>query len=162
MIVFVGTLTPHDLVSSYFGGQQTFTCNVTGAAAVWNIRRFVEDTSRLDAIKPTTGSTGLSVASNNTRITTTDTSGITPSSTITISGFIAEDTGLRIWCINLEDNSVQGMVTISIGTSMYYSRAVLSLACIIEYLWYVVLSCICHLICHLIVSFFLCRGDDTE
>ena len=74
-----------------------------------------------------TGNIGLSAAKNNPRITTTDTSRLTPSSTITISGFNVTDNGGTIKCINLADGKVQGTATISIGTSLYYSRAVLSL-----------------------------------
>ena len=73
------------------------------------------------------GNIGLLAASSNARITTTDTSGITPSSTITITGFTMKDNGGTIQCINLADGKVQGKATISIGASMYYSRPVLSL-----------------------------------
>ena len=49
------------------------------------------------------------------RITTTDTSGTTPSSTITITGFTTSDNGGTIQCINLADGSVQGIASISVG-----------------------------------------------
>ena len=110
-------LMPRGAVSIY-GKQQTFTCTVTGAAA-WTIIGLRGITA--------TKSTGLLTANNNPRITTTDVRGITPSSTITITGFTAADNGGTIQCIELADNSVQGKATISIGTSMFYSRAVLSL-----------------------------------
>ena len=53
-------------------------------------------------------------ASNNSRITTTD-RGVTPSSTITITEFPTADNGGTIQCIDLVDNSVQGMASISVG-----------------------------------------------
>ena len=74
-----------------------------------------------------TGNIGLLAAYNNPRITTTDTRGITSSSTITITGFTTADNRGAIHCINLDDGKVQGTAIISIGTSVYYSRAVLSL-----------------------------------
>ena len=116
MIVSTGALTPDGTVSLYSGSQQTFTCSVT-VAAVWTI-------SGLSGIS-VTGNSGQLAANNNPRITTNDTSGITQSSTITITGFTAADNGGTIQCIELTDNSVQGTATISIGTSMFYSRAVL-------------------------------------
>ena len=117
MIVSTGTLQPDGTVSLYSGSQQTFTCNVTGIAAVWTI-------SGLSGIRVTNVS-GLSAADNNPRITATDSSGVTQSSTITIIGFTAADNGGTIQCIELSDNSVQGTATISIGTFMFYSGAVL-------------------------------------
>ena len=111
-------LTPDGSVSISNDKQQTFTCSVTGAAA-WTI-------NGLRGIRAKK-STGLVAANNNPRITTTDASGITPFSTIIITGFTAADNGGTIQCIELSDNSVQGKAIISIGISMYYSRTVLSL-----------------------------------
>ena len=110
MIVFTGALTPDGSVSIYNGKQQTFTCSVAGAAA-WTI-------TGLRGIRATK-STGLVAAKKNLRITTTDASGITKSSTITITGFTAADNGGTIHCINLADGSVRGKTNISIGTSTY-------------------------------------------
>ena len=59
--------------------------------------------------------TGLSAANNNPRITTTDTSGLTQSSTITITGFTTADNGGTIQCIDLNDLSAQGTANISVG-----------------------------------------------
>ena len=87
------------------GSQQTFTCNVTGVAA-WNI-------SGLSGIS-VAGTTGQIAAEHNARITTTN-SGVTPSSTITITGFNTTDDGGTILCIDLADISVQGMASISVG-----------------------------------------------
>ena len=101
----------------YSGSQQTFTCNVTVAAG-WAICGLSGISVR--------GNSGQLAANNNPRITTNDASGITPFSTITISGFTAADNGGTIQCINLADNSVQGKATISIGTFMFYSGVVLS------------------------------------
>ena len=103
---------------------------MTGIAAVWTI-------SGLSGIS-VTGNIGLLAASNNPRITTTDTSGITPSSTITITGFTVADNRGAIQCINLADGKVQGTATISIGTPLYYFRAMLSLVMDLEYLWYII------------------------
>ena len=89
------------------GSQRSFTCNVTGVATLWTI-------SGLSGINVTRES-GLFAANNNPRITTTDSSGITQSSTITITGFNASDNGGNIQCINLADRSVQGMASISVG-----------------------------------------------
>ena len=94
------------------GSQQTFTCSVTGVAALWTI-------SGLSGIS-VTRDTGLSAA-NNVRITTTDTSGLTQSSTITITGFTTADNGGTIQCIDLADNSVQGMANISVGENVAYT-----------------------------------------
>ena len=99
------------VVSLNNGSQQSFTCDVAGAAAGWT----VTDLSGITA----TQVTGLVAANNNPRITTTDTTGATPSSTIIISGFNQKDNQGEIQCINLEDNSVQGKAFISIGTSTY-------------------------------------------
>ena len=88
------------------GSQQSFTCSVTGVLAGWTI-------SGLSGISATENS-GLSADNNNARITTTN-SGVTPSSTITITGFNTADNGGTIQCINLEDGSVQGMASISVG-----------------------------------------------
>ena len=94
------------------GSQQTFNCNVTGPAAAWNI-------SGLSGISATSA-TGLLAANNNSpRITTNDTRGITPSSTITITGFSAADNGGTIQCINLDDNRVQGVANISVLGALY-------------------------------------------
>ena len=99
-----GTLTPNGAVPLDCGSQQTFTCSVTVGAA-WTIS--------LDGISVTTLN-GLSAA-NNPRITTTETSGVTPSSTITITGFTTSDNGGTIRCIDLDDLSAQGMANISVG-----------------------------------------------
>ena len=78
-------------------------------AAQWTI-------SGLSGISVTRDS-GL-LAGNHSRITTTDTSGLTPSSTITFTGFTTADNGGTIQCINLNDNSVQGMASISVGENL--------------------------------------------
>ena len=118
-------LTPGGSVSISNGKQQTFTCSVTGAAA-WTI-------TGLRGIRATR-STGLVAANNNPRITTTDTSGITPFSTITISRFTAADNGGTIHCIELSDNSVQGKAIISIGTFTYILLYGCVISCMVEYL----------------------------
>ena len=97
----------------YCDSQQTFTCSVTGVAAVWTI-------SGLSGISVTRTS-GQIAANNNPRITTTD-SGVTQSSTITITRFTTSDDGGTIQCINLEDGSVQGMANISVGEKLSYRR----------------------------------------
>ena len=88
------------------GSQQTLTCSVTGGAA-WTI-------SGLSGIR-VTGGNGLLAANNSPRITTTDTSGITQSSTITITGFTTADNEGTIQCIEQANSSVQGMASISVG-----------------------------------------------
>ena len=112
--VFVtsGTLTPDSTVPLDCGSQQTFTCSVPGGAA-WNI-------SGLSGTSVTAIPTGRSIANNNPRITTTDTSGVTQSSTITITGFTTTDNGGTIQCIDLNDNSVQGMASIEVGENLAY------------------------------------------
>ena len=97
------------------GSQQTFTCNVSGVAALWTI-------SGLSGISETRN-TGQGAANNNARITTTD-SGAPPSSTITITGFTTSDNGGTIQCINLGDNSVQGMASVSVGENLAYREVV--------------------------------------
>ena len=54
---------------------------------------------------------------NNPRITSTDTgaNSQTGVSNITISDFSTLDNGGSIQCVNMEDGSVQGMATISVG-----------------------------------------------
>ena len=106
----VGTLTPDVKVPLDCGSQQTFTCNVTGVAAVWTI-------SGLSGIS-VTRDTGMVVA-NHPRITTTDTSGVTPSSIIIITGFTTSDNGGTIQCINQANDSVQGMANISVGEWLF-------------------------------------------
>ena len=93
------------------GSQQTFTCNVTGVLAGWTI-------SELSGIS-VKENTGMSAAKNNPRITTTDTNGLTNSSTITITGFTTADKGGSIRCIDLSDVSVQGMANISVGEWLF-------------------------------------------
>ena len=71
----------------------------------------------LDGVAATQDS-GKEVANmSSSRISTSDTSGVTKSSTITITGFIMSDDGGTIQCINLDDGSPQGMANISIGES---------------------------------------------
>ena len=95
------------------GSQQTFTCSVTGGVA-WAIS--------LDRISVTRDN-GLFAASNS-RITTIDTGGVTQSSTITITGFTTSDNGGTIQCIDLDDISVQGMASISVGEILTYREVV--------------------------------------
>ena len=102
-------MTPDSAVPLGCGSQQTFTCNVTGTGAQWTI-------SGLSGISVTRES-GL-LAASHSRITTTDTDGGTTSSTITITGFTTADNGGTIQCINVNDNSVQGMASISVGESL--------------------------------------------
>ena len=104
-------MTPDGTVLLDCGSQQPFTCSVTGVAAGWTIRG-------LSGISVTRAN-GLSAA-NNPRITTTDTSGVTQSSTITITGFTTADNGGTIQCINFADNSVQGMASILVGERLVY------------------------------------------
>ena len=92
------------------GSQQTFTCSVTSIAALWTI-------SGLSGISATS-SNGLGVANYNPRITTTDASGVSSPSTITITGFNISDDGGTIQCIDQADNSVQGMASISVGENL--------------------------------------------
>ena len=98
------------------GSQQTFTCNVSGVAALWTI-------SGLSGISETRN-TGQTAANNSPRITTTDSGGVTQSSTITITGFTTADDGGTIQCINLNDGSVQGMAIISVGENSAYREVV--------------------------------------
>ena len=70
--------------------------------------------SRLSGTSVTSNS-GQSAADSNTRITTTDTSGLITSSTITITGFTTADNGGTIQCIDLLVGSIQGMASISVG-----------------------------------------------
>ena len=105
----VGTLTPDGTVSLDCGSQQTFTCSVNGTA-VWTISGL----SGINAIR----FNGLGTARTNTRITTTDSSGLTSPSTISITGFTTADNGGTIQCINLDDLSVQGMARISVGEQL--------------------------------------------
>ena len=113
VFVTLGMLTPGGTVSLDCGSQQTFTCSVTGGAA-WAIS--------LDGIS-VTHDNGLGVA-NNARITTTDTSGVTQSSTITITGFTTADNGGTIRCIDQADNSNQGTASISVGERSTYREVV--------------------------------------
>ena len=130
----VGTLTPDGTVPLDCGSQQTFTCGVNGTAA-WNI-------SGLSGVRRTP-SNGLGTAHSNPRITTTDTNGITSPSTITITGFTTSDNGGTIQCINLNDNSVQGMASIPIGERLLrksmndYSdtHSCMKIQCITTVLW---------------------------
>ena len=89
------------------GSEVTFTCNVTGLSAVWTI-------SGLNRIS-VTGTTEQFAGNNNSMITTTDTSGLTQSSTIT--GFTTSDNGGTIQCVNLADGSLQGVASIKVGES---------------------------------------------
>ena len=58
---------------------------------------------------------GQLAANNNARITTTDTGGLTQTSTITITGFTTADDGGTVQCINLFNVLVEGMATMSVG-----------------------------------------------
>ena len=101
----LGTLTPDGTVPLDCGSQRTFTCSVTGVA-LWTIS--------LNGIS-VTATTGLSAANYYPRITTTDASGLTQSSTITMIGFTTSDNGGTIQCVEQANNSVQGMATVSVG-----------------------------------------------
>ena len=86
--------------------EQTFTCSVnditTGASlAGWTIT--------LDDITATEDSGKEVGKTHSGRISTSDTSGVTKSSTITITGFTTADDGGTIQCINLDDGSLQGV-----------------------------------------------------
>ena len=115
-IYLQGTLTPDGTVSVDCGGTQTFTCRAPGVSIGWNIA----------------GLSGISMgpfrarpaARNNPRITSNDTGGNSQVgvSVITISGFSISDNGGNIQCINMDDNSVQGMATISVGEWVYIVR----------------------------------------
>ena len=104
--VYTEFLTPNGTVQLDCGTQQTFTCSVTGPAALWTITGLSGIYAR---------HSGLTVANNNDRVTTTDTSGVTQSSIINITGFSTADNGGIIQCVNQEDGSVQGTATVSIG-----------------------------------------------
>ena len=71
-----------------------------------------------------TRESGQDAAKIYARITTTDTSGVTQSSTITITGFTTSDNGGTIQCIDLADNSAQGMASISVGENLAYREVV--------------------------------------
>ena len=92
------------------GGQQTFTCDVTGittnSAAGWTIMGLVN----INAL----GSNGVVVANNNPRISTS-TGGNVPISTITIADFTMSDNGGTVQCINTDDSSEQGTANITVG-----------------------------------------------
>ena len=106
-----GTLAPNGEVNLDCGSQQFFTCDVSGVSAnpstAWTING-LRMISVLDA-------NARSAANNNDRITTTDQSGVTQISTITITEFSTADNGGTIQCINQHDLSTQGMATISVG-----------------------------------------------
>ena len=110
-------LSPDGIVQVYCGSPQTFTCRAPGKPLGWSITGL----SGIDIPGPFRA---RPVAVNNTmdRIASNDTGGNSQVSVsvITISRFSAEDNGGTIRCINMEDGSVQGMATISIGISMFY------------------------------------------
>ena len=108
----LGLLTPNGELTLDCGDQQSFMCIVASVAAGWTI-------NGLSGISVTTQS-ALTAATNNPRISTNHTVGITPTSTITINGFSTSDNGGIIQCIDLHDNSVQGMITISIGNPVVH------------------------------------------
>ena len=114
--LYIGTLTPDGTIPVNCGRQWTFTCSVTGGVPVWTI-------SGLSGIN-VTGNSGQSAADNNCRITTTDARGPPSTSTITITGFTTSDDGGTIQCINLNDDSVQGMASVSVGESLTYGEVV--------------------------------------
>ena len=101
---------PSGTVAVDCGGQQTFTCDVTGittnSAAGWDIMGLVN----ISAL----GSNGVVVANNNPRITTS-TGGNVPISTITIADFTISDNGGTVQCTNTEDGSEQGTAAITVG-----------------------------------------------
>ena len=105
----VGTLTPDGQIWVDCGSKHTFTCSVshitTGASSAGR-------TITLDGIAATEDSGKEAESMYSSRISTSDTSGFTKSSTITITGFIESDNGGTIRCINLDDGSVQGMASI--------------------------------------------------
>jgi hypothetical protein len=103
-----GTLSPSGSISLDCGNQETFICSVTGTAAGWTITGLSGITVSLDS--------GLAANNTNARITTTDTSGVTQTSTITITGFNTSDNGGNVQCINLADGAVQGMINVSVGS----------------------------------------------
>ena len=108
----VGTLTPDGTVSLDCGSQQTFTCSVTDGV-LWTI-------SGLSGAS-VEGNIGLFAAIKSSRITTTDTSIATTSSTITITGFTTADNGGTVQCINQmgANISFQGTANISVGEWVY-------------------------------------------
>ena len=93
------------MVSMDCGSHQTFTCSVTVGAGCT-----ISELSGIDL----THYTGLEAAMN-ARINTADTSGFTSSSTINIAGFATADNGGTIQCIELANNRVQGVATVSVG-----------------------------------------------
>ena len=96
------------------GSKQTFTCSVShitngSSSAGWTIT--------LDGIAATEDSGKEAESMYSGRVSTSDSGGVTKSSTITITGFTTSDNRETIQCINLDDGSVQGMASISIGES---------------------------------------------
>ena len=74
--------------------------------------------SGLTGISVTRQSGIITANTSSARITTTDTMGVAPTSTITITGFTTADNGGTIQCIDLNNpGSVQGMASISVGES---------------------------------------------
>ena len=98
----LGLLIPDGDLTLDCGDQQSFMCIVASVAAGWTIYGL----SGISVI----AHSGLSAATNNLRISTNHTIGITPSSIITINGFTTSDNGGIIQCIDLNENSVQGMI----------------------------------------------------
>ena len=104
----VGTLTPNGNVSVDCGSTQTFTCAIPDKPIEWT-------TSGLSGIG--SGPFRARIAAiTNPRIMSTDTGGVlqTSVSVITISGFNRSDNGGIIQCINTNNNSVEGMASITV------------------------------------------------
>ena len=88
-------MSPDGAVLLDCGSEATFICNVTGLSTVWTINGL--------SVMCVPETTEQFAANNNSRITTTDTSGLTQSSIITITGFTTSDNGgtvaFREWLV---------------------------------------------------------------
>ena len=109
-------MIPNDTVEVFCGGKQTFTCSGHRDIELqWNITGL----RGIDIVGPFNARL-QGPGKRHPRITSPD-RGDTEQfgvSVITISKFSAADNGGTIQCINVNDGIVQGMATISIGTSI--------------------------------------------
>jgi hypothetical protein len=103
-----GTLTPDGIVALDCGSQQIFTCKASGPVAVWTIH--LEGGN----VQISTD-TGITAASQSSRISTNATSGNIPTSVVTIRDFSEADNNGTVQCIDQNTNRNEGTAVVVVG-----------------------------------------------
>ena len=103
-----GTLTPNGVVAVDCDSKQIFACKSSGPVAVWTI--YLEGGNVLISTD-----TGITAASQSSRISTNATSGNIPTSVVTIRDFSEADNNGTVQCIDQNTNRNEGTAEVVVG-----------------------------------------------